>query len=454
VHGDPASPKIALRVFVSEADFRHKDEPIVYLTGGPGGSVGGIAEVAGSKTLAEAFSRDVVLLEQRGTALSRPALDCKLDTPDKTEEELLRECVATYKADAIRLEAFNTLESAHDVEDLRVALGKRRLMLWGASYGSLLAAAVAREHPDSVAGLILEASVLGDRTYRSFETEALFPSKVTAFSAWLKSACAANSRCAASYPGLDPDAEMATMRERAKAAPVVIGDGIVIDSPAAVENLLFRAMYYAPHAVLLLRAIWASNHDKLAELELVTIDAQPALAYLATALDISASIASTTKSVVNCYDLIRSWTDEGVAKATAGTVRSDEERAELAQELTEIRGFCNALPPPTIDQARFAAPVSSDIPTVFVGSRLDPATPIEWAQEDSARFPRSKVIVSECSGHGVIFGALSCFSSMLHGFLRSTDTFTSATPIDERCLVARCAVESIDDDLFLENSTR
>jgi pimeloyl-ACP methyl ester carboxylesterase len=455
VHDDPSSPKLSLRVFASAAPSANAREPVVYLAGGPGGTVRQLASAGMSRYFAQTLNRAVLLLEQRGAALSRPALDCKLEAPEKTPEktqELLRQCVETYKTQDVRLEAFNTIESAHDVEDLRRAMGVEKVIVWGGSYGALLAGAVAREHPQSVAGLVLESSVLGDRPYRSVEQWGLFPAKITTFAGWLKSSCAASSECAQRYPGLDPEAEIAATLEQAKLAPVEITAGVVIDSRSTMNELLFRAMYAIPNAVLFVRALWAANHGKLAELDGIRIRGQSILAYLRDALDVGKSIASTPHTVVNCYDDVRQWTDEGFASAWSGL--SDADRADIASAAAESRKVCSALPPPSVDPARFSAPVSSTIPTLFLGGRLDPVTPIEWAMKDAERFPRSQVVVSECLGHGVVFGATECYSRVLSRFADNLGNFSSAINLGTDCVARRCEPSALGEDLFVERALR
>ena len=44
---------------------------------------------------------------------------------------------------------YTTVQSADDLEDLRRALGARKIDLWGISYGTHLAMAAMRRHPRS-----------------------------------------------------------------------------------------------------------------------------------------------------------------------------------------------------------------------------------------------------------------------------------------------------------------
>src|SRR5581483_6260378 len=64
----------------------------------------------------------------------------------------------------VDLGAYNTLDSADDVEVLRQALGVDKVILWGHSYGTHLALAVIKRHGDHVArGLLGGVNGLDDR---------------------------------------------------------------------------------------------------------------------------------------------------------------------------------------------------------------------------------------------------------------------------------------------------
>jgi pimeloyl-ACP methyl ester carboxylesterase len=216
-----------------------------------------------------------------------------------------------------------------------------------------------------------------------------------------------------------------------------------------LKELVFLTMYYTPHAVLLVRMLYADNRG-----ELDAFDASVRLGkvgpgeYLSKAID--ADVRSTTNVVVNCYDLARNWTDEGLAEVSTSTY-SPEEKADFAIDIAEYRRTCGALPAPTIDQGRFSAPVGSNVPTLFLGGRLDATTPIEWSEADRGRFPRSNIVVAPCMGHGVSVAAPECFGSILSRFFGQLSTWSSASSLDTTCVETRCAMGSLDDDLFLED---
>ena len=93
---------------------------------------------------------DVVLLDQRGTGQSAPNMrtKSKLKLPldklltEKESREALYNFMKSTRQElidrGIDLNAYNTKESAADLDDLRKALGYSKISIWGQSYGSHL----------------------------------------------------------------------------------------------------------------------------------------------------------------------------------------------------------------------------------------------------------------------------------------------------------------------------
>jgi pimeloyl-ACP methyl ester carboxylesterase len=142
--------------------------PIVYLAGGPGESGINTAKGTGlSLFLALREIADVIALDQRATGSSKPGLTCSevwnfpLDKPGNPKEmltiatERVRPCAQALAKQGIDLSGYNTRENAEDVESLRVALGIKKITLWGISYGTHLALAMLRLHETSVDRVIL-----------------------------------------------------------------------------------------------------------------------------------------------------------------------------------------------------------------------------------------------------------------------------------------------------------
>ncbi|HVR11355.1 MAG TPA: alpha/beta fold hydrolase [Thermoanaerobaculia bacterium] len=147
---------------------RQPGPPIVYLAGGPGAS--GIDSARGPRAdllLALREVADVVLLDQRGTGLSRPELICSKTWDHPLDEPLAeaaalaavrqagRACAERMRGLGVRLAAYNPREMADDVEALRRALGASKVSLLATSYGTRLALEVLRRHGAAVDRAVL-----------------------------------------------------------------------------------------------------------------------------------------------------------------------------------------------------------------------------------------------------------------------------------------------------------
>jgi pimeloyl-ACP methyl ester carboxylesterase len=172
----PSARTIQVAVLRLKTRSRTPGAPIFFLAGGPG--IPGIG-MARAPLYFRLFDRlcdqgDVYLVDQRGTGLSDPSLLCgahALDPDLFTSEAkagaavqgLVRACAEEWRAQGVDLSAYNTVESAHDLEHIRRTLGAERIRLLGMSYGSELALEMIRLHGDRVERAVL-AGVRGPRT--------------------------------------------------------------------------------------------------------------------------------------------------------------------------------------------------------------------------------------------------------------------------------------------------
>ncbi len=173
------SKTIALKFVRFPATTEGPGPPLVYLAGGPGGS--GIGAAGGRRF--ELFMKlrelgDVIAWDQRGTGSSEPRvrIEATVDTPyegavsrqwlEQQYARAVRQARAQFERDGFDPAPLNTNASADDLEDLRIALGVEKLRLWSISYGTHLALATVKRHPESIDSMVL-AGVEGlDSTYK------------------------------------------------------------------------------------------------------------------------------------------------------------------------------------------------------------------------------------------------------------------------------------------------
>ncbi|MCC7328474.1 MAG: alpha/beta fold hydrolase [Burkholderiales bacterium] len=137
-----------------------KQDPLLLLAGGPGQAASFLGPFAMRLTELRR-TRDVVLIDQRGTGRSSP-LSCDAFAPrddDVFETDPLprgRDCVAQLRAQGVDPAQYTTTAWIADVEAVRVALGYARWNLWGGSYGTRVAQEYLRRHPERVRTVILD----------------------------------------------------------------------------------------------------------------------------------------------------------------------------------------------------------------------------------------------------------------------------------------------------------
>lgn len=144
-----------------------RDDPVIYLTGGPGVQVTGYVKRLKDHGLLD--HRDLYILEQRGIGYSGdfcpfyatldPAIDDKetFEAHLEAEIERLAACARQAIAAGVDLTGYSTIENARDVKALRRALGFEKWNVWGISYGSILGQAYVKEDPEGILAVALDA---------------------------------------------------------------------------------------------------------------------------------------------------------------------------------------------------------------------------------------------------------------------------------------------------------
>lgn len=175
----PKSPPISIPFYRLEASTQEPGTPIFLLAGGPGSSW--IDRFKNPENLSEIdFYRtlgDVILFDQRGAGHSKPKLSCDqrerwpndqaLDP--KAVSVVLREMAAACRQQwldrGVDLAAYSTKENAADVLALQHALGYKKMILVGGSYGSHLALFLMREAPEQIERALLYGIEGPDHTW-------------------------------------------------------------------------------------------------------------------------------------------------------------------------------------------------------------------------------------------------------------------------------------------------
>ncbi|HZG46233.1 MAG TPA: alpha/beta fold hydrolase, partial [Allosphingosinicella sp.] len=174
---DPKSREIEIGFLRLRSTSPKPGAPLVYLAGGPGGS--GVQALRGARRpvfLALREVGDVIALDQRGVGWSNHVPPCTAERPLDPAKVLseatltdyyrqtLQQCLGRWRAAGVAVNGYTTEQNAADLEDLRRALGARKIDLWGISYGTHLAMAAMRRFPRSIGRVALASAEGMDQT--------------------------------------------------------------------------------------------------------------------------------------------------------------------------------------------------------------------------------------------------------------------------------------------------
>ena len=388
---NPQSNLIELAFVRFKSTAKNPGPPIVYLAGGPGGS--GIFTAQGSRFplfMALREIADVIAFDQRGTGYSKPNLGCferlslPLDVAPTREaaikdlREKSRSC-AWYWHDIQRVDlaAYNTNESADDLEDLRKALGANQISLWSISYGTHLTFATIRRHPQSISRAILAGTEGPDHTYK-------LPSNIQKHLEDLAAVIKADPQVGKEIP--DFLGLMKSVFDRLDAQPETVE---ITDPQTKLKVKVIVNKFVMQYIV-------ANNIG-------TTVTARfPALFYRASKGDFTnpaqiwldesrSEIGSAMSYMMDCASGQTAARRERIASEAKGTLLEDIFNFPFPDVCTEWNA-------PDLGDA-FRAPVHSDVPVLFISGTLDARTPVSNAEEYRKGFPNSTHIIIEGAVH-------------------------------------------------------
>ena len=149
---------VSLNVRRVPATTAPSDSAVLALAGGPGQAAAPLAATFAQILAPARATRDLLVMDQRGTGPSSPLTCPALDTPSARSSlvEAGARCAGQLGA---RRGLFRTADSVADIEALREQAGYARLTIYAVSYGTKVALAYAAAHPDRVERLVLDSVV-------------------------------------------------------------------------------------------------------------------------------------------------------------------------------------------------------------------------------------------------------------------------------------------------------
>ena len=391
---DPRSRLIELAFVRLRSPQRSPGTPLILLAGGPGAS--GIT--MGRRPTLQAMALkaldlgDVVFLDQRGTGLSRPRLDCPgrwelpLDAPMTRESaataarDFSRSCAAFWREHGIDLRGYTTAESADDVDAVRRTLGAARMNIYGASYGSHLALATIKRHGDRVERAVIPSVEGPDHTIK-------LPSNTQRQMETLHARIQADPKVAAAVPDFLGTVKEVLARLKERPATVEVEDTALRQKVRVTvgELDLLKVTANGLGDVAFLRRLPGRYHA-MAKGDYTWL-AEEALKIRRGAVPLNAMTYH-----MDCASGLSVERRERIAREAPGT---------LLGNVIDLPwpDVCEAWGNPDLG-AEFRANPVSKVPVLFLSGTLDGRTPASNAEEIRAGFPNSHHIIVEGMAHG------------------------------------------------------
>ena len=424
---DPNSIYVNLAVAIIHASgTRPRTDPILYLEGGPGGSA-----LADPDYWLESLlhtSRDIILLDQRGTGFSLPSLDCPETDAYSNEEdsgygsmvEAATACRDRLTLDGVDLAQYNSANSAADVEDLRLALGIDKWNLYGVSYGTRLALTVMRDFPGAVRAVVLDS--VYPPNVKGYTED---PTNSIAAIEKLIKGCAGDEECAGAFPNLKQRFYRVVADLNKK--PVEVGDYTYTGDD--MVNFLFNSLYdttLIPYLPLVIYAASEGNYDPWVKLDEYANGAE---------FNQKSGVARVKQSGQNEEPPANDADSQGMfysVECNESVIFSDYDRAAamvadypnsvtdgLLASLEETFAICDIWGAGEADASESQA-VHSAIPTLVTAGEYDPVTPVRWSKLAQRTLPNSFYVEMPRGGHGVTF-VDQCGERIVRAFFNRPD---------------------------------
>jgi pimeloyl-ACP methyl ester carboxylesterase len=408
--------KIKLYVMVLPAlSDKPAPDPIFYLQGGPGGSA---VSVAGASLMGRLHrTRDVVLVDQRGTGKSNP-LQCSFrGNPNELRgyfvegltTESLRACRAELEKNA-DLRLYTTTLAMADLDDVRAALGYDKIDVYGGSYGATAALSYLNFYSQHVRTVTVSGVAPPDNSL-----PLAFAKGVEHALNRLFDDCAAEVKCHAAVPDLRKD--WATVVGNLNKAPVKIEapnpyTGQMQQAMMTREGFaeLVREVLYVPTVISLMPAV-------IHEMSQGDFSHFAFYAYQVRR-GIDAGIARGMQLSVMCAEDIPFLKEADIESNMGGTFYGvDKAHAYLKA--------CEQWPRGEMP-AKFREPIKSDLPVLILSGELDPVTPPDLATPLLKWLPNGRQVLM----HNATHSTYACQEKLARDFIESG----TAKGLDASCV--------------------
>ena len=391
---DPDGRMIDLNIVVLPATGAETREPLFLLAGGPGQGATELVELALGPFTPVRETRDMVLVDQRGTGKSNK-IDCPVDASETPQDvfgnlfapDHVRKCLTEIRQHADPT-LYTTNHVVDDLDAVREKLGYDKALLWGGSGGTRTALVWMRRHPESITGALLDGLVPTDFRAPSTMARGCQDTLEKVFAE-----CREQASCHAAFPELE--AEFKQLMELFDDGPV--GTFIVNPQGEQVPVEMYRGDFVYAVRGIIYRSRSLAKLPSLIHQAATSGDIQPfAQMFWQRQVGLRPYVAMGVHFGVYCSEDLPFITDDEVAEFTDDTF--------VGRYLyDQYSGACKAWEATAVDKT-FLDPVQSDVPVLVISGYYDPSTPASMGDAVAAHLPNSRHIVARNESHGAEFG--------------------------------------------------
>ncbi|MEE9351462.1 MAG: alpha/beta hydrolase [Thiotrichaceae bacterium] len=408
--------------------FDRKNDPIVYMAGGPGSGAGLEEEQINGYWLTwfkdAGFHRDLILFDQRGTGLSKPKLKCPEyhlairdsfihDTPSSEKNNktriALQGCYQTMKKANVPVDEVSTLHSAADVNDLMETLNYPTWNLQGVSYSTRLAIVIERKYPGRVRSMVLDSVYPIQKHFYKEWPELLDSSLKKIFSF-----CDHQATCKREFGNIETkfwETMEALKKEPLKVnatGPHLVLKDVIFDDETLLDFLF--DIQYESGSLYDIPAIIDAFHRR---------DSEPLKVYINDFLQsrLQGSVSEIVFRVIECKD--------NPSIDPAEMTKIYEKYPKLLPYLSTEYDACDIW-----DNKGEAVDIKkltevSDIPVLILAGEDDPVTPIGWVDDILEQYPNSQFFSFPNISHSVM-DRKSCGVQLFSRFVNDPTTRPTA----------------------------
>jgi len=397
----PDGRTILLRVARVPATGRTAEpDPLIFFAGGPGQAATEAWPIVSGAIRKVNESRDILLVDQRGTGQSNP-----LKCPQIELEEALglewedlgrttKECLDSLDGDP---RYYTTTIAMHDIHAVSKALGYEQVNLFGGSYGTRAAQVYLRLFPEQVRSVVLDGVV--PQTLALGSEHAL---KLDQAIYRVLTNCDQDPQCGDLFP--DSAGKLKELIQMLDEEPVELevihpstGRPVSVTFDREVLGSSLRFLTYSPESQAMLPLL---IHEAATTRKLDRLASQMLIA----AGGLQESISQGMEMSVICAEDVPFFDPPGDhGDLLMGDTMT---RASLIQCEIWPRG-------PVPDN--FHDPVTSDVPVLLLSGELDPVTPPEYAERVAQHFPNSRHLVAPGQAH--IVSTRGCMGKLVSEFI-------------------------------------